>query len=579
MLFDKRKLYQNLVKVLIILILGSNSLVVFATDMSGSSEFNEPENISTNDLLSSSSILGNEDTMPLETTEISSESTFSEESLIPEASSTEEINNTDMIEEVISAEEVPYDPYFPLEPNEDDLRGDKVKPGEIAIPDELSVIYNRHISMNQEIINNVTKGVFKRATIKQDWRTYSMFPYQTLNGSTQNKPHGIVIHETANPNSTIDNEIAYMDRNWRSAFVHAFVDQSKIIEIHDPSYGAWGAGREANKYFMHIELVEHPNDRTAFMKSVLNDAYYAATKLYQFGLTPSRPSKKKGDISGTIWSHNEVSAYLGGTDHTDPTGYFSKFGYSMEQFYELIQYEFEGLGVMTSSDEFVKENGWNLLKSGQWIFIENNKLVEGWKKIDGLYYYFDATGIMQKDWHKEGSYKYYLSSKGSMVTGWSLIKDYWYYFNQSGEMQQGWSKQNNIWYYLLPGGEMAKEWQLIENHWYYFNQSGEMQQGWSKQNNIWYYLLSNGKMATSWQLIGSHWYYFSQLGEMQQGWNKQNNIWYYLLPDGRMATEWHLIGNKWYYLSAGGAMATSWQLIDNTWYYFDVLGYIVKRLG
>lgn len=76
MLFEKRKLYQNLVKVLIISILGSNSLVVFATDMSGSSEFNEPENISTNDLLSSSSILGNEDTMPLETTEISSESTF-----------------------------------------------------------------------------------------------------------------------------------------------------------------------------------------------------------------------------------------------------------------------------------------------------------------------------------------------------------------------------------------------------------------------------------------------------------------------------------------------------------------------
>ena len=53
MLFDKRKLYQNLVKVLIISILGSNSLVVFATDMSGSSEFNEPENISTTDLLSS----------------------------------------------------------------------------------------------------------------------------------------------------------------------------------------------------------------------------------------------------------------------------------------------------------------------------------------------------------------------------------------------------------------------------------------------------------------------------------------------------------------------------------------------
>lgn len=148
--------------------------------------------------------------------------------------------------------------------------------------------------MNQEIINNLNKGTFKRAIIKQDWRTYSMFPYQSLDGGTQNKPHGIVIHETANPNSTIEGEISYMDRNWKNAFVHAFIDKNQIIEIHDPSYGAWGAGREANKYFIHIELVEHVGNRTDFMKSVLNDPYYAATKLYQFDLELSKPNKKKG---------------------------------------------------------------------------------------------------------------------------------------------------------------------------------------------------------------------------------------------------------------------------------------------
>ena len=252
------------------------------------------------------------------------------------------------IEDIVTSDDIgdiknQVDPYFPLEPDENDLKGDLILPGEIGIINEYHFKKSRYSSINQEIINNLNKGVFKRATIIKDWRTYSMFPYKTLSGGTQNKPHGIVIHETANPNSTIYGEISYMDRNWKNAFVHAFVDQDNIIEIHDPSYGAWGAGRIANQYFMHVELVEHIGNKTAFMKSILNDAYYAASKLHEFGLSPSRPSKNKNDVSGTVWSHNEVSSYLGGTDHTDPTGYFGKFGYTMDDFYELIVYEYNQL--------------------------------------------------------------------------------------------------------------------------------------------------------------------------------------------------------------------------------------------
>lgn len=241
-----------------------------------------------------------------------------------------------------SSEKEDVDPYFPLEPNTNDMDGDKVRPGEILLPN-YELFYRKSSKINQEIINNVNKGIFKRAKIVEDWRTYSMFPYKSLDGGTQNIPQGIVIHETANPNSSIYGEISYMDRNWRNAFVHAFVDKDNIIEIHDPSYGAWGAGRIANQYFMHVELVEHVGNRTAFMQSILNDAHYVASKLYQFGLVPSRPTKNKNDISGTIWSHHEVSSYLGGTNHTDPTGYFNQFSYSMEEFYELIVYEFQQL--------------------------------------------------------------------------------------------------------------------------------------------------------------------------------------------------------------------------------------------
>lgn len=277
-----------------------------------------------------------EDSMPNDNLDV-----LSSEFITEDTSNESSQEGTTETEISMTYEAIEIDPYFPIEPSEDDLKGDIVKPGEIQLEKER--IFNRNSIINKEIINNVRNGNFKRASIKKDWRTYSMFPYKSLDGGTQNKPHGIVIHETANPTSTIEGEISYMDRNWRNAFVHAFVDQNNIIEIHDPSYGAWGAGRIANQYFLHIELVEHIGDRTAFMKSILNDAHYAASKLYQFGLIPSRPSKKTGDISGTIWSHHDVSSYLGGTNHTDPTGYFSKFGYSMDEFYELVQYEYSEL--------------------------------------------------------------------------------------------------------------------------------------------------------------------------------------------------------------------------------------------
>src|SRR5699024_12510972 len=43
------------------------------------------------------------------------------------------------------------------------------------------------------------------------------------------KPEGLVAHQTANSSSTISGEINWMSSNHRNAFVHAFVDGSRII--------------------------------------------------------------------------------------------------------------------------------------------------------------------------------------------------------------------------------------------------------------------------------------------------------------------------------------------------------------
>lgn len=156
------------------------------------------------------------------------------------------------------------------------------------------------------------------------------------------RPEGIVVHETANPNSVISGEVSYMMNNWNSiySYVHGFVDHSQIINIHPTDYGVWGAGPVANYRYIQIELVrEHTTDN--FARSVNNDAYYVAYLLKHYGLTPSLADHTG---SGTVWSHNAVSNWLGGTNHTDPTGYFSSWGYDMDQFYDLVVQKYNQLG-------------------------------------------------------------------------------------------------------------------------------------------------------------------------------------------------------------------------------------------
>ncbi|MEE1108207.1 MAG: glucosaminidase domain-containing protein [Macrococcus canis] len=147
------------------------------------------------------------------------------------------------------------------------------------------------------------------------------------------KPEGIVAHETANPNSTIEGEISYMSRNINNAFVHAFVDDNNIIETANTDYLSWGAGGVSNPRNINVELVRvYGKDR--FSKSVNNLADYLATNLMYYNLPVDNAHN---DGQGTVWSHQAVSNYLGGTDHTDPVGWFAENNYTFDEFYSLVQ--------------------------------------------------------------------------------------------------------------------------------------------------------------------------------------------------------------------------------------------------
>ncbi|MBC1999199.1 GW domain-containing glycosaminoglycan-binding protein [Listeria marthii] len=187
-----------------------------------------------------------------------------------------------------------------------------------------------------DVNSYIKSNKFSSASIEKQLQ--SQFPkFNYRNG--YGKPEGIVIHETANNSSTITGEISYMSRNYNNAFVHSFVDKSRIIQIHPTENGVWGAGQYANARFIQVELVRSKTF-DEFARSINNYAYYAAYLLDQYNLPVD---SAHNDGKGTVWSHDSVTRYLGGTTHTDPVSYFNQWGYNFNSFVTLINEKYNAI--------------------------------------------------------------------------------------------------------------------------------------------------------------------------------------------------------------------------------------------
>jgi len=137
---------------------------------------------------------------------------------------------------------------------------------------------------------------------------------------------GVVAHSTATPEAPAINIQKYESRTWRSAFVHYAVDWDETIRIADTKYIAYGAGPGANKRFVHVELCE-TRDYEKFKRSYDKYVKLLAKILRDRGL-----SVEKG-----LWTHYDVTKYLGGTDHGDPLDYLRSHGVSEAQFRVDVQ--------------------------------------------------------------------------------------------------------------------------------------------------------------------------------------------------------------------------------------------------
>ena len=280
--------------------------------------------------------------------------------------------------------------------------------------------------------------------------------------------------------------------------------------------------------------------------------------------------------------------------------------------------------------EVVNKEGWQK-ENNQWRYYEDNQPVSNWKKIAGVWYYFNQDGIMlsntifndyllnnsgalaESSWVKIDNQWYYATEDGKVTrNNWKKIAGVWYRFDENGIMinnavyddylfkasgvlaENSWVKIGDKWYYGNQEGKIIRnKWEKINGSWYRFDESGTMlsktiyndyllktsgamaEKDWVHLDEKWYYATDSGKaIRDKWEKINGSWYSFHKDGDMLSSQWKEK---YYLKDSGAMAqSEWFFDKkyDSWFYLKSDGAYA------ENQWqgsYYLKSYGYMAKN--
>lgn len=164
-------------------------------------------------------------------------------------------------------------------------------------------------------------------------------------------PSYMCVHSTANPGATAANHSSLWSRQPDYA-VHLVSDWRECL--HCVPYGAlcWQVGN-GNAFVEGIEVCEAEN-RADFEAGVEIAAQACAERL-----------AARGWGVGRLITHDMARTMWGGTDHTDPTPYFARWGYSFDQFKARVAEIMEGDDVKDEDIERIAERVWQV-EQGSW---------------------------------------------------------------------------------------------------------------------------------------------------------------------------------------------------------------------
>ena len=274
-------------------------------------------------------------------------------------------------------------------------------------------------------------------------------------------------HSTGNRNSSVQNEADYHWRkNPESGFFSHVVGNGRVMQVGPVNNGAWdvGGGWNAEGY-AQVELIESHATKEEFLTDYRLYIELLRDLADQAGIPKTLDSADLAGIKTHEYcTYNQPDNH---SDHLDPYPYLSKWGISRGQFKSDVE---NGLGAAAS---------WKKNTSGYWYDRGDGTYPKDkFEKIDGIWYYFDASGYMlANQWkkHTDGAW-YWFDSSGAMATGWKKVADKWYYFDAEGAMKTGWVKYKDTWYYLdsKNGDMLSKAFIQSGKGWYYLKEDGSM---------------------------------------------------------------------------------------------------------
>jgi len=105
----------------------------------------------------------------------------------------------------------------------------------------------------------------------------------------------------------------------------------------------------------------------------------------------------------------------------------------------------------------IKPNSLKTFQNGKTYYFDNNyKMAKGWKKVNGIWYYFNDYGAaVVKIWLKSGGKWYYMQEDGTMATNkWIKWYNKWYYVGKDGAMYT--NRKTPDGYYVNASGVWVK---------------------------------------------------------------------------------------------------------------------------
>ena len=252
---------------------------------------------------------------------------------------------------------------------------------------------------------------------------------------------------------------------------------------------------------------------------------------------------------------------------------------------------------------FDTKDGWKKSADGELGYVENGKVVTGFKMIDGKGYYFWNNGYLAKGVTNYKGKAYVIDENGNLVDyqeGWNTLGNESFYIKNGVALMDTFvdgnfiggngltytgiyygSNSNNV---ALVHGKLAKnQWVESNNSKCYVDEKGHM------LRNQWidnHYVDRNGYMVKdTW--VGNR--YIDANGESKPNgstshetkaeWKQTNGKWWYQHKDGTCTkNDFETISGQTYYFDGNGYMVTGWKEINNKLYFFYASGVMAKNV-